>query len=119
MKISNIEQAQPAPSKATANETREEAATANQPQDILGYYPQPLQTPYITNAMNPLPTQPTQSIQPPHYHSTPTIARSPIQKQINQPHFIDTSKPPPHVIQPQQDPYHREPTVNDEKVQHR
>ena len=116
MKIINIEQAQPAPSKATANETREEAATANRPQDILGYYPQPLQTPYITNAMNPLPTQPIQSMQPPHYHSTPTITRSPNQKQINQPYFIDTSKPPPHVIQPQQDPYHREPTVNNEKM---
>ena len=116
MKIINVEQAQPAPSKAMANETREEAATANRPQDILGYYPQPLQTPYITNAMNPLPTQPTQSIQPPHYHSTPTITRSPNQKQINQLYFIDTSRPPPHVIQPQQDPYNRELTVNDEKM---
>ena len=66
--------------------------------------------------MNPLPTQPTQSMQPSHYHSTPTITRSPNQKQINQSHFIDTSKLPPHVIQPQQDPYHREPTVNDEKM---
>ena len=66
--------------------------------------------------MNPLPTQPTQSIQSPHYHSTPTITRNPNQKQINQPYFIDTSKPPPHVIQPQQDPYHREPTVNDGKM---
>ena len=116
MKIINVEQAQPAPSKATANETREEDVTASQPQDTLGYYPQPLQTPYITNAMNPLPTQPTQSIQPPHYHSTPTITRNHNQKQINQPYFIDTSKPPPHVIQPRQNPYHREPTVNDEKM---
>ena len=116
MKIINVEQAQPAPSKAMANETREEDATASRPQDILGYYPQPLQTPYITNAMKPLPTQTTQSIQPPHYHSTPAITRNHNQKQINQPYFIDTSKPPPHVIQPQKTPYHRELTVNNEKV---
>ena len=115
MSIIKVEQTQPAPSKAMANGTREEVATANRPQDILGYYPQPLQTPYITNAMNPLPTQQTQSI-PPHYHSTPTITRNPNQKQINQPYFIDTSKPPPHVVQPQQDLYHREPTVNDDKM---
>ena len=76
MKIINIEQAQPAPSKSTANETREKDVTASRPQHTLGYYPQPLQTPYITNAMNPLPTQPTQPIQPPHCHSTPTITRN-------------------------------------------
>ena len=116
MKIINEEQAQPAPPKATANETREEDITASQPQDILDSYSQPLQTPYITNAMNPLPNQPTQSIQPPYYHSTPTMTRNHDQKQANQPYFIDTSKPPPHVIQPQQNPYHREPSVNEEKV---
>ena len=116
MKIINEEQAQPAPPKATANETREEDITASQPQDILDSYPQPLQTPYITNAMNPLPNQPTQSIQPPYYHSTPTITRNHDQKQANQPYFIDTSKPPPHIIQPQQNPYHKEPSVNEEKV---
>ena len=116
IKIINKEQAQPAPPKATANETREEDITASQPQDILDSYPQPLQTPYITNTMNPLPNQPTQSIQPPYYHSTPTITRNHDQKQANQPYFIDTSKPPPHVIQPQQNPYHREPSVNEEKV---
>ena len=55
MKIISKEQAQPAPPKATANETREEDITVSRPQDILGSYPQPLQTPYITNAMNPLP----------------------------------------------------------------
>ena len=66
--------------------------------------------------MNPLPNQPTQSIQPPYYHSTPTITRNHDQKQANQPYFIDTSKPPPHVIQPQQNPYHRKPSVNEEKV---
>ena len=97
MKIINEEQAQPAPPKATAKEL-------------------PVQTPYITNAMNPLPNQPTQSIQPPYYHSTSTIIRNHDQKQANQPYFIDTSKPPPHVIQPQQNPYHREPSVNEEKV---
>ena len=116
IKIINEEQAQPAPPKTTANETREEEISASQPQDILDSYPQPLQTPYITNAMNPLPNQPTQSIQPPYYHSTPTITRNHDQKQANQPYFIDTSKPPPHVIQPQQNPYHREPLVNEEKV---
>ena len=116
IKIINEEQAQPAPPNATANKTREEDITASRPQDILDSYPQPLQTPYITNAMNPLPNQPTQSIQPPCYHSTPTIARNHDQKQANQPYFIDTSKPPPHVIQPQQNPYHREPSVNEEKV---
>ena len=93
-----------------------ENAIVSRPQDTLGYYPQPLQTPYITNAMNPLPTQPTQSIQPPHYHSTPTLTRNQNRKEINQPYFIDTSKPPPHVIQPQQNPYNREPTVNEEKM---
>ena len=66
--------------------------------------------------MNPLPNQPTQSIQPPYYHSTPTITRNHDQKQANQPYFIDTSKPPPHVIQPQQNPYHRQQSVNEEKV---
>ena len=76
IKTINEEQAQPAPPKATANETREEDITASRPQDILDSYPQPLQTPYITNAMNPLPNQPTQSIQPPNYHSTPTITRN-------------------------------------------
>ena len=99
-----------------ANVTTEEDAIVSRSQDTLGYYPQPLQTPYITNAMNPLPTQPTKSIQPPHYHSTPTITGNQNQKEINQPYFIDTSKPPPHVIQPQQNPYNREPTVNDEKM---
>ena len=83
---------------------------------LLLYYPQPLQTPYITNAMNLLPTQPTQSIQPPHYHSTPTLTRNQNWKEINQPYFIDTSKPPLHVIQSQQNPYNREPTVNEEKM---
>ena len=73
MKIINIEQAQPALLKATASETKEEEAIVSRSQDTLGYYPQPLQTPYMTNAMNPLPTQQTQSIQPPHYHSTPTL----------------------------------------------
>ena len=116
IKIINEEQAQPAPPKATANETREEDITASQPQDILDSCPQPLQTPYITNTMDPLPNQPTQSIQPPYYHSTPTITRNHDQKQANQPYFIDTSKPPPHVIQPQQNPYHREPSVNEKKV---
>ena len=66
--------------------------------------------------MNPLPNQPTQPIQPPHYHSTPTITRNHDQKQVNQLYFIDTSKPPPHIIQPQQNPYHREQSVNEEKV---
>ena len=113
MKIINVEQAQPAPPKATASETKEEDAIVSRSQDTLGYYPQPLQTPYITNAMNPLPIQ---SIQPPHYHSTPTLTRNQNRKEINQPYFIDTSKPPPHVIQPQQNPYNREPTVNEEKM---
>ena len=72
MKIINEEQAQPVPLKVTANETRKEDISARRPQDILDSYPQPLQMPYITNAMNPLPNQPTQSIQPPYYHSTPT-----------------------------------------------
>ena len=116
MKIINVEQAQPAPLKAVASETKEEDAIVSRSQDTLGYYPQPLQTPYITNAMNPLPTQPTQSIQPPHYHSTPTLTRNQNQKEINQPYFIDTSKPPPCVIQPQQNPYNRELTVNKEKM---
>ena len=116
MKIINVEQAQPVPLKATASETKEEDAIVNRSQDILGYYPQPLQTPYITNAMNPLPTQPTQSIQPPHYHSTPTLTRNQNRKETNQPYFIDTSKPSPHVIQPQQNPYNKEPTVNEEKM---
>ena len=115
-KIINVEQAQPALLKATANETKEEDAIASRSQDTLGYYPQPLQTPYITNAMNPLPIQPTQSIQPAHYHSTPTLTRNQNRKEINQPYFIDTSKPPPHVIQPQQNPYNRELTVNEEKM---
>ena len=66
--------------------------------------------------MNPLPTQPTQSIQPPHYHSTPTLTRNQNRKETNQPYFIDTSKPPPHVIQPQQNPYNRESIVNEEKM---
>ena len=57
MKIINIEQAQPASPKATASETKEEEAIVSRSQDTLGYYPQPLQTPYMTNAMNPLPTQ--------------------------------------------------------------
>ena len=119
MKIINVDQTQPAPLKPMANVTKEEDAIVDRSQDTLGYYPQPLQTPYITNAMNPLPTQPTQSIQPiqpPHYHSTPTITGNQNRKEINQPYFIDTSKPPPHVIQPQQNPYNREPTVNDEKM---
>ena len=101
MKIIKVEQAQPALLKATASETKEEDAIVSRSQDTLGYYLQPLQTPYITNAMNPLPTQPTQSIQPPYYHSTPTLTRNQNRKEINQPYFIDTSKPPPHVIQPQ------------------
>ena len=116
MKIINVEQAQPVPPKATASETKEEDTIVSRSQDILGYYPQPLQTPYITNAMNPLPTQPTQSIQPPHYHSTPTLTRNQNWKETNQTYFIDTSKPPPHVIQPQQNLYNREPTVNKEKM---
>ena len=116
IKIISDEQVQPAPPKTTTNKTREEDITASRPQDILDSYPQPLQTPYITNAMNPLPNQPTQSIQSPHYHSTPTITRNHDRKQVNQPYFIDTSKPPPHIIQPQQNPYHREQSVNEEKV---
>ena len=95
MKIINVEQAQPVLPKAMASETKEEDTIVSRSQDILGYYPQPLQTPYITNAMNPLPIQPTQSIQPPHYHSTPTLTRNQNRKETNQPYFIDTSKPPP------------------------
>ena len=116
MKIINEEQAQSVPPKVTTNKTREEDISARGPQDILDSYPQPLQTPYITNVMNPLLNQPTQSIQPPYYHSTPTTTRTHDQKQTNQPYFIDTSKPPHHVIQPQQNPYHREPSVNEEKA---
>ena len=44
------------------------------------------------------------------------MTRNHNQKQINQPYSIDTSKPPPHVIRPQQNPYYREPSVNDEKI---
>ena len=76
MKIINLEQAQPVPPKATASGTKEEEAIVSRSQDTLGYYLQPLQTPHMTNAMNPLPTQQIQSIQPPHYHSTPTLTRN-------------------------------------------
>ena len=113
MKIINVGQTQPPTPKLMVNETKEDVIISRS-QDVSGYHPQPLQTPYITNAMNPLPTQPTQSIQPPYYHSTPAINQN--LKEINQPYFIDTSKPPPHVIQPQQNPYNREPTVNEEKI---
>ena len=94
MKIINVEQAQPVLSKATASETKEEDAIVSRSQVILSYYPQPLQTPYITNAMNPLPTQPTQSIQPPHYHSTPTLTRIG-KKQTN--HILLTLVNHPHM----------------------
>ena len=50
MKIINVEQAQPALPKAMASETKEEDAIVSRSQDTLGYYPQPLHTPYITNA---------------------------------------------------------------------
>ena len=74
IKIINVEQTQSASPKSMANETKEEDAIVSRSQDTSGYYPQPLQTPYVTNAINPLPTKPTQTIQLPHYHSTPTGA---------------------------------------------
>ena len=57
MKIINVDQTQPTSPKPMANVTKEEDAIVSRSKDTLGYYPQPLQTPYITNAMNPLPTQ--------------------------------------------------------------
>ena len=64
-------------------------------------YPQPLQTPYITNAMNYQP-------QPPYYRSTPAHnygqSSDKTPKRDDQ-YFVDVSQPPPHIIQPQQTLY--------------
>ena len=66
-------------------------------QQVANYYPQPLQTPYITNVMNYQP-------QLPYYHST--LAHNYGQSSDKAPkrddqYFVDISQPPPHVIQPQ------------------
>ena len=67
----------------------------------VNYYPQPLQTPYITNAMNYQP-------QLPYYHSTPAHnygqSSDKAPKRDDQ-SFVNISQPPPHIIQPQQTSY--------------